>query len=344
MGIDEAAIRIGITGAGGFIASHVVQTMLREGFRVRALVHYNAAGSIGNLAEVGRLGSAAGEAWTGSDRLEIVHGDVLDERCMREFVKGCDQIFHLAALIGIPYSYAAPSSYIQVNTTGTLNLLEACRDAKTERIVVTSTSEVYGTAREVPIREQHLLQAQSPYAASKVAADKLAESYHLSFDLPVTTLRPFNTYGPRQTARAVIPTILSQALSPGCERIELGSLDPVRDLTYVEDNARGYLALARAPLETIAGRLYNMGTGKGYSIREVAELALSVVGVDKPIVSTDSRARPKASEVGRLIADAARFGDETGWRPMIDLEEGLRLTADWVREHITEFRPQEFVV
>lgn len=335
---------VGITGAGGFIGSHLTELMLRHGYRVRALIHYNALGSLGHLEEVIAEGQIGQEAWVEQDRLEVVLGDIQDARCMHKFVRGCRHVFHLAALIGIPYSYTAPSSYVQVNVNGTLNVLEACRDEEVERLVVTSTSETYGTAREVPMTERHPLQGQSPYSATKIGADKLAEAYHRSFGLPVTTLRPFNTYGPRQSMRAVIPTILAQALSEECERIELGALDPVRDLMYVEDNARGYLALALAPLDHIAGRLYNMGTGRGWTVEEIAQLALKVVGVEKEIVSRSERLRPQASEVGRLVCDSTRFTEEVGWTPQIDLEDGLRRTAAWVERNLHLYRPQEYRV
>ena len=333
---------IAITGAGGFIPSHLTHLMLAEGYAVRALVRYNSAGSIGHLAEVIEIGKAGGEAWASEGRLSVVHGDVLDERCVDELVGGCDQVFHLAALIGIPYSYRAPASYVRVNTLGTLQVLEACRNRGVERVIVTSTSEVYGTAQEIPITESHRLATQSPYAASKVGADKLAESYHLSFGLPVVTLRPFNTYGPRQSMRAIVPTVLAQALSDECENVELGSLDPVRDLTYVGDTAAGYLAVSRAPLERVAGRLYNLGTGVGHSIGEIAKLALAAAGVDKPIVTRKERLRPEASDVERLVADATRLREEVGWEPKVSLEEGLAQTAAWIREHLGSFRPEDY--
>lgn len=335
---------IAITGAGGFIGSHLTHLMLREGHPVRALVHYNALGSIGHLEEVLAEGTRHNEPWRTEGRLQIVHGDILDERCMREFVHGAHQVFHLAALIGIPYSYRAPASYVQTNTIGTLNILEACRDDPPERVIVTSTSEVYGTAREVPIREQHLLQAQSPYAASKAAADKLAESYALSFGLPVITLRPFNTFGPRQSSRAIVPTVLAQALSDRCKDIQLGSLSPIRDLTYVEDTAAGYLAVSRAPLERVAGRLYNLGSSQGNSIEEIARLAMAAAGVEKSLVSTEERKRPERSEVQRLVADATRLRKETGWRPKVSLEEGLAKTADWMRGRLHLFDPAQYRV
>lgn len=332
--------RVTVTGAGGFIGSHLVARLLAESYRVRALVHYNALGSIGHLAEV--VGSEQVAGALASRKLEIVHGDVLDERCVRDLLAGCDQVFHLAALIGIPYSYRAPASYVRVNTLGTLNILEACRELKPERLIVTSTSEVYGSALEAPIAEDHPLQAQSPYSASKIGADKLAEAYHRSFGLPVVTLRPFNTFGPRQSARAIVPTVLAQALSDRCDEIRLGSLSPVRDLTFVEDTAEGYLALARAPLDRVAGGLYNLGSGMGHTIEEIARLALGAAGADKPLISVDERKRPPHSEVDRLIADATRLRKETGWRPRVALEEGLARTADWIRRRPELFQPEQY--
>ncbi|NQU44109.1 GDP-mannose 4,6-dehydratase [bacterium] len=320
-----------VTGAGGFIASHLVEALLSRGARVRALVHYNALGAVGHLRDA--------TSRSGSDRLEIVAGDVRDGRCMRELVTGAHVVFHLAALIGIPYSYVAPESYVDTNVKGTLNVLEACRDAGVSRVLHTSTSEVYGTARMVPMDEAHPLQAQSPYAATKIAADKLAESYFLSFQVPVTTVRPFNTYGPRHSLRGVLPTILSQALSDTCDRIELGSLDPVRDLTYVTDTANAYCEIAGAPLETVAGRVYNLGTGHGVSIGDLAKMALRAAGIDKPVVSRTERRRPEASEVMRLISNPARVEAEVGWKAAVSLDEGLRRTVKWLKMHPADERP-----
>jgi len=338
----SAGLTVAITGAGGFIGSHLTELALRQGLRVRALVHYNALGSIGHLAEVTGAGGPSGESGSAEARLTIVAGDVLDGRCLRELIEGCDQVFHLAALIGVPYSYRAPSSYVQVNAVGTLNLLEAAREAKPERVIVTSTSEVYGSARRTPMDEEHPLAAQSPYAASKIAADHLAQAYHLSFGVPVVTLRPFNAFGPRQSTRAVIPTILGQALSPECDAIRLGSVEPVRDWTYVEDVARGYLALARAPLERVAGRVYNLATGRGRSVEEIARLALEIAGATKPILPCDERRRPPASEVERLIGDASQLSEATGWRPAARLEEGLRRTVDWLAPRLAQIHPDEY--
>lgn len=329
-----------VTGAGGFIGSHLVETLLARGWSVRALVHYNALGSRGHLDAIARGLSAAAPALAA--KLEIVAGDVTDARCVRALVDGAAAVFHLAALIGIPYSYIAPQSYVQTNIVGTMNVLEACRDAHTGILLHTSTSETLGTARVTPQDERHLLQGQSPYAATKIAADKLAESYFLSFGLPVVTVRPFNTYGPRQSARAVIPTILSQALSPECPEIRLGSLTPVRDLTFVADTARAFAEIAESPRKVVAGRLYHLGCGAGVTVGEIARLALDVAGVEKPIVSTADRIRPERSEVLALVSDPARIAREVGWHATISLREGLAKTAEWIRHNPQGYRPTEY--
>jgi NAD dependent epimerase/dehydratase len=324
-----------LTGAGGFIGSHLTEALLASGLQVRALVHYNALDRRGHLETIEKSGNES--------RLEIVAGDVQDARCMRELVQGCDVVFHLAALIGIPYSYVAPQAYVNVNVQGTLNVLEACRDARIARVLITSTSETYGTALRTPIDEDHPLQAQSPYAASKVAADKLAESYHLSFELPIVTVRPFNTYGPRQSARAVIPSIVTQALSPDCASIRLGSLDPVRDLTYVADTARAMIALADAPAESVVGRVLNIANGDGVSIGELAERIQRLTNTNKPIETETQRVRPERSEVRRLIGDASRLRAATPWQPQVTLDDGLARTIDWIRNHLDAYRAGEYV-
>jgi NAD dependent epimerase/dehydratase len=309
-----------------------VEALLHHGYRVRALVRYNSAGRRGHL-----------EAYAGQphDRLQVISGDVADARCVEEAVAGCEVVLHLAALIGIPYSYHAPESYLSTNIRGTLNLLEACRKMKTKRLVVTSTSEVYGTAVYTPIDEKHPLQGQSPYSAMKIGADKLAEAYFRSFELPVVTLRPFNTYGPRQSARAVIPTILSQALS-GAEAIHLGSLEPKRDLTFVEDTARGFLLAAEAP--GIEGETIHFGQGEAVSVGDLARLCLEAAGSTARIVTQAERRRPEKSEVGLLLCDASKAEKLLKWSPRVTLEEGLRRTVDYIREHLNEYRTKEYVV
>ncbi len=321
-----------VTGAGGFIGSHVVEALLRHGYQVRALVHYNSQGSWGHLRELGQ-----------QDQLDVRLGDVTDPYLVRDLVDGCEVVLHLAALIGIPYSYHAPASYIATNVGGTLNVLEACRQAAVQRVVVTSTSEVYGTARYAPIDEAHPLQAQSPYSASKIAADKLAESFFCSYDLPVVILRPFNTYGPRQSARAVIPTVLVQAMS-GDDEIRLGNLTPQRDLTFVEDTARAFRLAAEAP--GIEGEVIHFGQGSAISVGELAQRCLGAAAAadQTRIVSTAERQRPGKSEVELLICNAAKAQRLLGWTPQVPLEEGLRRTAEYVRAHLALYRPGDYTI
>jgi len=321
-----------VTGAGGFIGSHVVEALVAAGHEVRALAHYNSRGSWGHLD--GSSAAAGGKA-------DIRLGDVTDASMMRALVDGCDVVLHRAALIGIPYSYHAPASYVATNVSGTLNILEACRAARVRRVVVTSTSEVYGTARYTPIDEKHPLQGQSPYAASKIAADKLAESYFCSFDLPVVTLRPFNTFGPRQSARAVIPTVLTQALN-GASEIRLGNLQPKRDLTFVEDTARAFLLAAEAP--GIEGEVIHFGQGQAVSVGELAQRCLDAVGSKARIISVSERQRPEKSEVGLLLCDHAKARRVLSWTPQVSLDEGLRRTADYLRQHLRDYRHGQYVV
>jgi UDP-glucose 4-epimerase len=258
----------------------------------------------------------------------VVSGDIRDAGCVLEFIRGVDVVYHLAALIAIPYSYRAPRSYVDTNVSGTLNVLEAARSLGTPRVVVTSTSEVYGTARSVPISEAHPLQGQSPYSASKIGADKLAESYHLSFELPVVTLRPFNTFGPRQSARAVIPTIITQ-LAAGNERVNLGNLSPTRDFTFVRDTVDAFVAVGSAAADAVVGKVLNAGTGVEISIGDLAETIARLM--DRPIAlnQEDERFRPDASEVMRLVCDASALRAATGWSPAWTLEDGLRESIAW---------------
>jgi dTDP-glucose 4,6-dehydratase len=256
-------------------------------------------------------------------------------------MKGVEVVFHLAALIAIPYSYQAPASYVRTNIEGTLNVLQAARELETERVVHTSTSEVYGTARYVPIDEAHPLQGQSPYSASKIGADKLAEAFHLSFGVPVVTVRPFNTFGPRQSARAVIPTIITQCLA-GASAVHLGSLHPTRDLNYVSNTVEGFLQAA-SPAEAI-GQTINLGSGKETSIGELAETIARILNVDVRIEQDEQRIRPEGSEVERLLADNTLAQTLLGWKPAVSLEEGLALTIEWMREHLDMYRPHDYVV
>ncbi len=319
-----------VTGAGGFIGSHVCELLVREGHEVRALVHYNSRGDFGNLdlldAEV--LGA-----------LEILRGDVTDGGFVRHAVAGCDVVLHLAALIAIPHSYVAPESFIATNVRGTLNVLEAARDAGCRRVVATSTSEVYGTARYVPMDEEHPLGAQSPYAASKIAADQLTLAFHRSFELPAVVLRPFNTYGPRQSARAVIPTIITSVLARG--EVELGSLDPRRDFLYVEDTARGFYLAATVP--GVEGEVLQLGTGHDVSIGDLAHAVFAALGREPRIRHDAARVRPDASEVMRLLASGELARERLGWKPQFDLEAGLARTIDWFSDHLDRYKPELYL-
>jgi len=332
MQAEKRAMKILVTGAGGFIGSHLVERLVAVGHDVRALVRYNGRGDHGHLKGLPEDTRSA---------IEIVAGDVTDASQVRRMVKGCDAVCHLAALIGIPYSYEAPRSYADTNIYGTLNILEACRDSDVRRVVVTSTSEVYGTAQYAPIDEKHPLQGQSPYSASKIGGDKLAESFFTSFDLPVVTLRPFNTFGPRQSARAIIPTVLTQAIS-GAEEIQLGSLDPQRDLTFVTDTAEGF----RLALETdsIEGETIHFGSGKAVTIGELAQRCLDVVGSKAKIVTSSDRVRPAKSEVGLLLCNPEKAGKLLKWTPQVTLDQGLAQTADYLRERIADYQIGKYAV
>jgi len=320
-----------VTGADGFIGSHLVEALVTAGANVRALVYYNSWNTLGWLSDV--PDNVRGE-------FEILAGDVRDAERMKQGVDGCAYVFHLASLIGIPYSYESPRSYIDTNVGGTLNILEACRRSDSlVRLVHTSTSEVYGTAQTVPITEDHPLVGQSPYSATKIAADKLAESYHRSFDLPVVIARPFNTFGPRQTARAVIPTIVSQLLS-GANELKLGALTPTRDFTYVADTAAAFLALATC--NAINGEVVNIGTGEEWSIGQTAKLLMDKIGRSIPISCEEERVRPATSEVNRLLADATKLKSFTTWRATVDFREGLARTVAWIERNRHHFRPETY--
>jgi NAD dependent epimerase/dehydratase len=321
-----------VTGAGGFIGSHLVGHLADQGATVRAFVHYNSRGDRGNLRFLSREQEA---------RVTVIAGNVEDSGSVDEAVQGVDCVFHLAALIGIPYSYVAPRSYVATNIAGTMNVLDAVRRHRTPRMVHTSTSEAYGTALYVPIDENHPLQGQSPYSASKIGADKIAESYWRSFGVPVATIRPFNTYGPRQSARAIIPTIASQALA-GRPSIELGSLTPERDLTYVEDTVRGFLAVAES--DRALGEVVNVGSGKAVSVGELASTIVRMTNSRARIVSVAERVRPDKSEVMRLVCANAKARELTGWEPRVSIEEGLGKTIEFVRSHLDLYRPDEYAV
>lgn len=313
---------IAVTGADGFIGSHLVEGLVANGGRIRAMAQYNSLGSWGWLD---RLPPAVLE------HVDVVLGDVRDASSVLEFMRGAETVYHLAALIAIPYSYRAPRSYVDTNVSGTLNVLEAARELHTPRLIVTSTSEVYGTARSVPISESHPLQGQSPYSASKIGADKLAESYHLSFELPVVTLRPFNTFGPRQSARAVIPTIITQ-LAAGERAINLGNLEPTRDFTYVKDTVAAFIAVGTAPADAVIGRVLNAGTGVEISIGELAAMIARLMDCEIELIEDPERIRPEGSEVMRLVCDRTALSAATGWAPAHDLDAGLRETIAWFRD------------
>ena len=313
--------RVLITGADGFIGSHVAEGFARNDFDVHALCLYNSFGSHG------WLDTAAPEI---AERITPHLADIRDPGQMQDLATGMDLIVHLAALIAIPYSYQAPSSFIETNVVGTLNILEAARRSGVSRVILTSTSEVYGTPRSVPITEDHPLQAQSPYAASKVGADQLGMSYAASFGLDVAILRPFNTYGPRQSMRAVIPTVLTQLLA-GATQIRLGSLHPQRDFTFVSDTVDGFLRMAVAP--TAPGEVIQLGTGRAVSIGELVDLAKEVTGSNAEVLQDDQRIRPEQSEVQVLLSDPQRAHDELGWQPQVSLAEGLDRTATWLRSN-----------
>ncbi|MGE3835416.1 MAG: SDR family NAD(P)-dependent oxidoreductase [Acidimicrobiia bacterium] len=312
---DWAGRSVLVTGGEGFIGSHLTELLVRRGARVRVLGLYNPFGAYGWL-----------EPEVHAD-VELVPGDVRDAERVADAVGGCDTVFHLAALIGIPYSYVAPESYVQVNVQGTVNVALACRRHGVARLVHTSTSETYGTARVAPIPESHPMQPQSPYSASKIGADMMALSFHHAFGLPVAVVRPFNTYGPRQSTRAVIPTILGQ-LHRGATEIRLGSTSPTRDFTYVEDTAAGFLAVAGC--DRAVGEVVNLGSGREIAIGDLARLLVEITGSRAEVVTDEARLRPAGSEVDRLLCDNTRAREWTGWTPTVDLEEGLARTSDWV--------------
>lgn len=317
-----------VTGAGGFIGSRLVEQLARADARVRAFVRYT------SRRDLGGLGALAPDLLR---RVEIVAGDLRDESAVRQATAGVDVVFHLAALIAIPYSYEHPREVVQTNVVGTLNVLMAAREHRVPRLVHTSTSEVYGTARYVPIDESHPLQGQSPYSASKIGADKLAESFHLSFGLPLVTVRPFNTYGPGQSLRAVIPTIVAQALVG--DTVRLGRVDPVRDFMFVDDTVAGFMAAGASDAD-VAGGVFNLGTGVGVSVRHVVEQVGGLLGKRLLIVEEPERVRPEASEVHRLIADASLATRTFGWTPMVSLSDGLRRTIDWMRTQSDKYEPE----
>jgi NAD dependent epimerase/dehydratase len=317
--VDWSGRRVLVTGGEGFIGSHLVERLVHEGAEVRTLVQYNAFGRFGWLDPAVHV------------EVRVIPGDVRDAGRVREAVDGCEVVFHLAALIGIPYSYVAPESYVQVNVEGTSNVALACRTTGVSRLVHTSTSETYGSALRVPIDEDHPLQPQSPYSASKIGGDMMALSYWHAFELPVAVVRPFNTYGPRQSTRAVIPTILTQ-LHGGAREVRLGATAPTRDFNYVDDTVSGFLAVAAC--DRAVGSVVNIGSGREVSIGDLVALLIRTTGGSAEVVVDPDRVRPAGSEVDRLLCDNTRAREWAGWTPEVSLEEGLRRTSDWVKENL----------
>ncbi|WP_088185954.1 SDR family NAD(P)-dependent oxidoreductase [Desulfosporosinus sp. FKA] len=314
-----------ITGAGGFIGSHLTEDLVKAGASVRVFIRYNSRNGRGNLEDLEQREL---------EEIEIIAGDLRDADVIERSVKGCNAVFHLGALVGIPYSYKNPREVIETNILGTFNILTAARDHGVERIVHTSTSEVYGSARYVPIDEAHPLQGQSPYSASKIGADKLAESFYASYNLPVVTVRPFNCYGPRQSARAVIPTLITQALAS--EEILLGNTEAIRDFTFVSDTVEGFIKAAQK--QAAVGKVINVGSGQEISIGQLAQIIIATLGSSGKIVLDESRVRPSRSEVNRLLADNRLAKETLEWEPQVSLEEGIKKTMAWISAHLNRFQ------
>lgn len=319
-----------VTGAGGFIGSHLIEHLVARGFKVRAMIRYSSRTTLGNLDFLSK---------DVIKEVEIIKGDLKDPEFCYSAVKNCNFIFHLGALIGIPYSYVNPNDYVQTNIVGTVNMLNAARrEGNLERFIHTSTSEVYGTALYTPIDEKHAMQPQSPYSASKISADKMVESYYNTFDTPITIIRPFNTFGPRQSARAVIPTIISQLFST--ENIQLGSLDPKRDFLFVKDTAEGFYTVG-THTNTI-GQTVNIGTGKEITIGETYKMICNIMG-KSPVLNTDyNRIRPEKSEVLHLLADVSKAQLLTGWRPKYEFKDALKQTIEWMGDNLNLFKPEVY--
>lgn len=315
-----------VTGSDGFIGSHLVERLLEEGHKVKAFVYYNSFNSWGWLDTFSK---------DILKEIEIFQGDIRDPNGVKESMKGMDEVYHLAALIGIPFSYHSPDSYVDTNIKGTLNVLQAARDLGTKRVLVTSTSEVYGTAKYVPIDENHPYQGQSPYSATKIGADRLAESFYRSFNMPITIVRPFNTYGPRQSDRAVIPTIIKQLLA-GKEEIKLGSLSPTRDFNYVKDTANGFVEIAKS--QKTIGEEINIATQKEISIEELANELINQINPKAKIICEEKRLRPEKSEVNRLLGSNKKIKSLTNWKPNYTFEKGLSETIEWMGNNLDRYK------
>ncbi len=313
-----------VTGAGGFIGSHLTELLVEKGYNVKAFVHYNSWNKWGWL-----------DTSSAKNSIEIITGDIRDYDSVFAAMTGCDTVFHLAALIGIPYSYVSPQAYIKTNIDGTYNVLQAARQLGVEKIMVTSTSETYGTAQYVPIDEKHPIVGQSPYSATKIAADQLSISYYKSFDLPVKIVRPFNTYGPRQSARAIIPTVVSQILNEN-KTLKLGNLAPTRDLTFVKDTAKGFYEIAQS--DGLYGEITNIGMSQEITIGNLVKLIADIIGTDIEIISDQQRVRPDKSEVERLFCDNRKIIASTNWKPDYTLESGLQETINWIQNNLLYFK------
>jgi len=325
-------MKVLVTGADGFIGSHLVEKLVNDGFEVSAFVYYNSNNSWGWLDSFSK---------DIIDKIKVISGDIRDYNSVLKAVEGNEIIYHLAALIAIPYSYVAPDSYVQTNISGTLNVLMASKACNVKRVLITSTSEVYGTALYVPIDEKHPKQGQSPYSATKIGADALAESFYRSFNLPVTIVRPFNTFGPRQSARAVIPTIISQLLSGNLE-IKLGALNPTRDLVYVKDTVNGFIEIAQS--ESLIGHEVNIATNSEISVGDVCDLIQKIIGTKAHITSDVNRLRPEKSEVNRLFGDNSKILNSSNWKQNYSFEEGLIETIDWMKNNLHYYKPNLYNV
>ena len=321
-----------VTGADGFIGSNITEELVKSGEKVTAFCLYNSFGTLGWIDTLPKEIRS---------EIEIFTGDVRDPNGVRTAMRGQQRVFHLAALIAIPFSYHSPDSYVDTNIKGTLNVLNAARELGTERVMVTSTSEVYGTAQYVPIDEKHPFQGQSPYSATKIGADRLAESFYRSFDLPVTIVRPFNTYGPRQSGRAVIPTIISQLLA-GQQEIHLGKLSPTRDFNFVKDTAHGFMAIANCP--AAIGQELNIATGEEHSIGDLANELIAQISPNAKIVCEEERLRPEKSEVNRLLGDSTKMRALTGWKPEYTFEQGLAETVAWIRDNLNTYKVGQYIL